>query len=231
MRKFCLKLTAALISVFCLWIIGCGDDDHGGEYIAQVSFQDADEDDMMTIDIARGVCDTQDLNMIDSDDLEDYTDVFADITLSVAAWGQGITITGYTLEYIPLISEDGNHNLVTPPALNNLVDRGANNLYIAPGESATFTITCLSSDQKEEYRNLIGWTFYQVDFDSDDPADGIDDSSNYFWAIDATVNPALSDLEVARYTIRIILHCRQDSGESEGIEIRRTVYFGNYNNC
>lgn len=231
MQRIFFSLTIALVSVFCLVLFGCGGDDHGGEYITQVSFQDADESDVMTIDIARGVCDVQDLGFIDADDLETYTDMFADITLAVADWAQGITLTGYSIEYIPLVSEDGTNTLVTPPTLNNLYAQGAYNVYIAPGETYTFTTTCFSVDQKEAYRNLIGWVQDSSNFDSDDPPDGVLDSTLYWWEIDPTVNPALSNLEVARYTFRIILHCRQDTGENVNIEIRRTVYLGNYDNC
>ena len=64
------------------------------------------------------------------------------------------------LEYIPLESEDGTGTIVMPPTLDSPL-RGGNFGYDIPsGGSASFEITCMSVDTKEEYRRKVGWLRY-----------------------------------------------------------------------
>jgi hypothetical protein len=230
MLRTAISIATTLIIAASLWIYGCGSsdllDEVGGRYTTSVVFTDAD-DETMTIDVARDECDDNATLSGGLDDLEVYTDVLADITITVAADAPGITITGYTLEYLGELSEDGTHTLVMPPTLNNLPDRGSNNLFIDSAASRTFTITCFSTDQKEDYRDLIGWTFYTTPIDED--GNGSFDYLFPYWAI--APGTIYEDLETSRYTIRITLHCTDEYGVDRDIEIRRTIYLGSYDNC
>lgn len=220
------KIIFTLFVICCLCLSGCGSDNYGGDYTAEIEFNDADDDGAMAIDIFQHMCDGTTFGNIA--EYEVIYDAFANITLSVSEFSPGITVNGYTIEYIPLYSEDGTHNLVLPPTLNSLTnDYGSNSLYIPPNSSYTFTTTCLSIDQKQEYANLIGWTEVYYPYDSD--ADGTNDSFIYYPSI--TAGTVYSNLAIARYTIRYIFRCTDDNGERRNIEARRTVYFGDYDHC
>ena len=197
MRKSFLKLTYILFTVCCICLFGCGEDDYGADYTSSVSFQDGDEEGVLTLDMYQSQCEAVDPASPFANVLEIFTDVFADIEITTAENVDGLTLNGYTIEYIPELSEDGTHTLILPPTLNSLVDKGSNNIYMPTNSTTSFTITCFSTDQKFDYATLmVGNT-----------------------------------LDVSRYTIRIILFCTADSGQKKSIEIRRTVYFGNYYRC
>lgn len=188
--------SVVLLSVFCLWFCGCGGDT-GGVYTTDVTFSDAKNDDVLSFDITRDIC-TPAAPPTPAV-LEDFTDVLANITLTVGENMPGITINSYSIEYLPLTSVDELSNPVTPPDLEPLIDQagsGSNNLHIETNSSVTFSIECLSISQKDEFSFLRGAATYS-----------------------------------ARYTIRIILHCTDDSGYNRNIEIRRTVYLDDYDNC
>ncbi len=152
MQNNIFKLTFVFFIVCCLFLVGCGDDNFQGDYATNISFQDGGEDSLLTFDMYRATpCDPADP---DSDD-EPFTDVLADIEITVTGDAPGLKLNGYTIEYIPELSEDGTHTLVMPPTLDNLYDMGSNNLYLPPNSTTTFTTTCFSIEQKEEYRLLI----------------------------------------------------------------------------
>ena len=73
---------------------------------------------------------------------------------------------------------------------------GFYNFYVPSGGSASFTITCLSTDSKAEFVN--NWPF---------------------------------PIAEARYNIRITLHFDTTEDLSETLELERTVYLSNYDNC
>ena len=133
MRSFNVKLWGC-IGIICVMamIIGCGGgdlmDETGQRYTASVAIQDLGEN-TLNIDVIQNFCDS---------DPEDYGDVSAEVSVGVSADALGITLQGYTIEYIPLESEDGSGNLVTPPALDGPLIGGNLGIDIASGSSATF---------------------------------------------------------------------------------------------
>ena len=144
-------LKAILIAVFCALFFGCGDtdllDQVGQRYTALISIQDNDEE-TLTVDVIQSYCD---------DDVEDYGPVSAEVTFAVDTDSPGITLENYTLEYIPLESEDGTGTLVMPPTLNSPLEGGNLGIDVSTGGSASFEITCMSTDTKQEYRLKAGW--------------------------------------------------------------------------
>ena len=191
MQSNFLKKTCLIFMICCLSIVGCGEDPPELEYLASMALSDNGENDTMTIDI----------NWVNpcpgGTDPEPFTDAFAEIELTTSETASGLTLKGYTIEYIPELSEDGTQTLVLPPTINNLVDSGSYTLYMPTNSTTSFTLTCFSINQKEALNTLR----------------------------------LATNFETMRYTVRIILYCEADSGQEKNIEVRRTVYFGDYSNC
>jgi hypothetical protein len=144
------------MGLFCSAIIlGCGSggdllDEPGQRYTANIAIKDLGEE-RLTVDVIQDYCES---------DWEDYGPAAAAVDFAVDANAPGITLIGYTLEYIPLESEDGTGTIVMPPTLDSPL-RGGNLGYDIPsGGSASFDITCMSVDTKEEYRRKAGYLFY-----------------------------------------------------------------------
>ena len=156
MKRIMTTIQAFLLIILLVGVSSCGNDTLGNFYSTSVTFSDGALTDTLTLDIAKDMCSTTKTG--DLPKYEKYTDVFANITVSVASSMPGLTINGYTIDYIPQSSEDGTHALVMPPTLDSLTDQGSNNIHIATNSSATFQTTCFSTGQKAEYRKLIGWT-------------------------------------------------------------------------
>lgn len=155
MQVFNVKLWGC-IGIFCVvaMIIGCGSgdllDEPGQRYTASIAIKDLDEE-TLTIDVIQSFCD-----MV----VEDFGDATASVKIGVSTNAAGITMQGYTIEYIPLESEDGTGTLVIPPTLDGPLHGGNLGIDIASGGSAAFEITCMSIDTKEEYRIKAGWLYY-----------------------------------------------------------------------
>lgn len=178
---------------------GCAASQIASEVQVDVLFQDAGLSDETSFDVVQTQC-TEDATG-DSPLWETFTDVFAQITLTVPVTLPGLTLNGYSIEYIPQLSEDGSQNMVLPPALSGLTDYGSVSIHFPASAVSTFTITCFTVDQKAEYRNLI-------------------ESESTF-----------SELLIAGYTIKITLQCTDDKGNENNLEISRKVYLGDYDNC
>lgn len=190
------SLSIMLLSVICLCLYGCGGDTRG-VYTTDVSFLDADNDDVLGFDVFMDICTAA--TATEPAEMETYTDVIANITLSVGDGMPGITVNSYSVNYIPLTSVDSGSNPVTPPSLEPLTDNAASgsyNTHIETNSTESFPIECFTVSQKAEYRNLMGAATY-----------------------------------TSRYTVRIVLHCTDDSGYDRDIEIRRTILLANYDNC
>jgi hypothetical protein len=212
------NITKALLLLIITGVLAsCGGNDLGNFYSASVSFKDMDTKDILTIDIAQDQCDYVAAGTAHK--IEDFYDATAEITVAVADGMPGLTINNYRIDYIPVGSEDGTHNVVTPPALNSITGQGLN-LHIDTASTTTFTIPCFSTDQKEEYRSLIGWSQITVVAGA---------TSQDVWYIPA--GAAYPNLEVALYTFRITLHCTDDSGSDRDIVVMSTLYLGDYDNC
>lgn len=236
-------ISVIMLSVICVSFYGCGGDT-GGFYTTQVSFTDGIEN-TIAIDVIANTCGTYKEGEKPKD--EKFYDVIANITLTVAKDMPGLTIRGYSTSYIPLMSATGevagvpaSGGMMMPPALQPLTDQGANNIHIASNSSYTFTILCFSKDQKQEYRDIIEWTIGEIEYvtPGNDGPDGLPDTDDDVdpvilyegdWFIPGT--SPYAGLGVSRYTFRIVLHCTDDSGADRDIEILKTVYLGEYNNC
>ena len=155
MRPFNVKLLCCM-GLFCSAIIlGCGSggdllDEPGQRYKANIAIKDLEEE-RLTVDVIKDYCES---------DWEDYGPASAAVEFAVDANAPGITLTGYTLEYFPLESEDGTGTIVMPPTLDSPLRGGNLGIDIASGGSASFDITCISVDTKQEYRRKVGWLYY-----------------------------------------------------------------------
>lgn len=139
--------TLLFLTMFCFWFSGCGDDEPLGLYTTDVTFTDNGAATLTIDTFFTNPCPG-------TTDPEPYTPVLANITLKVAAGLPGLTIQGYTLAYVPLPSEDGTHTLVMPPTLDSPLTGGTDSITVPSGSSTTFSITCFSIGQKDEYRAL-----------------------------------------------------------------------------
>ncbi len=138
-----------------LWISGCGGsddllDEPGQRYRATIAIKDLDEE-TLSVDIIQSWCDSE---------AEDYGPASAAVSFTVDANAPGITLQEYILEYIPLESEDGTGTIVLPPFLDSPLRGGNLGIDIQSGGTASFDITCMSVDTKEEYRTKVGWLYY-----------------------------------------------------------------------
>lgn len=145
------KLSSSLILIVMLFGVvsifgGCGDSDILDEpedsYIYSMELMDNDTEGTLTVDIVQVDCDG-------NGTFEDYTDLFAILTVSVAETATGISLDHYRIEYIPLASADSNGNLVTAPTVGSPLV-GYANVDIASGETGTFTITFMTVDTKSQ---------------------------------------------------------------------------------
>jgi hypothetical protein len=197
----CIGILAVLAAIF----VGCGSgndllDEVGQRYTASVEIEDNGEG-TLTVDIAQDMCDS---------DWEDYGPAIANVTIAAATDAPGITLQSYTIEYIPQLSPNSLNVLVMPPDLADGFT-GSYSVDIAPGGSSTFSLTCISSDTKEEYRTKAGWTV--VD----------NRPTEYYW-----VKP---QLEEGRYTIRFTFNFLNTEGQTETITKDATVWLGDFDNC
>lgn len=155
MRSFNVKLWGC-IGTICVvaMIIGCGGgdllDETGQRYSASIAIKDLGEE-TLTVDVIQSYCDS---------DVEDYGDATAAVSVTVSEDALGITLESYSIEYIPLESEDGTGTIVMPPTLDGPLTGGNSGIDIGSGGSEDFTITCLSTDTKEEFRIKNGWLYY-----------------------------------------------------------------------
>jgi hypothetical protein len=191
-------------------IVGCGSggdllDEVGQRYTATLEIEDFAGLDL-AIDIAQDDCDA---NATTTDDFEEYGPAIANIDISVSSDAPGITLQSYSIQYIQLPSEDGTGTIVTPPDLDDPLP-GFYNIDIPSGGSATFPLTCMSVDTKEEYRLKLGWTEFN-------------DGNLRFW-----VSPGLDE---GRYTIRFTFTFMNTEGHTETIVRDATVWLGDFDNC
>lgn len=141
-------MAAAVFGVF-----GCSSssdplDEIGQRYTASIAIQDLDEE-TLTVDVIQSSCEGE---------AEDYGPASAAVSFSVVDENAlGITLKGYSLEYIPLESEDGTGAVVMPPTLDGPLNGGNLGIDIEAGGSAEFEITCMSTETKEEFRRKNGW--------------------------------------------------------------------------
>lgn len=211
MRPFNVKLLGCigLFTIFTMIIGGCGSgndllDPVGQRYTASIEIQDFAEFDL-AVDAVQDNCE---MDATADDDWEDFGPAIANVTVAVDSDAPGITLQSYTIEYIPQLSPNGTTTEM-PPALEDPLP-GAYNIDIASGNSATFSLTCVSVDTKVEYRDKVGWTWFN-------------NGTVRYW-----VPPSL---EEGRYTIRFTFTFLNTEGHTEVITKNATVWFGNFDNC
>ena len=164
MRPFNVKLLCCIgLLAGLAVVIGCGAggdllDETGQRYTANIAIQELDEE-TLSVDVIQDFCDT---------DVEDYGPASAAVNFAVDVNAPGITLQNYTIEYIPLPSEDGTGTIVMPPTLDSPLTGGNLGIDIVSGGTAAFEITCISVDTKEEYRRKVGWVYYP-----EDPINGV----------------------------------------------------------
>ena len=212
MRQAAKTLGIILLVLGSVWIYGCGSgsdllDEQNSRYTASLSVDDQ-TDTEFSIDIAQDDCD---LNATTTGDTEDYFPAIGEITVTVGADAPGITLQSYEIEYIPRLSEDGTHNLVMPPVLDDPLP-ASYNVYIPTASTVVFSLTAISVDTKEEYRNLTGWTLF-------------------FDAVTGALYWVPPNLDEARYTVRFTLHFKDENSEDRTITVEQTVWFGDFDNC
>ena len=153
MQRIAIMLGLGLLIAAGIWLSGCGTsdllDEKGQRYQANIQILDLDEA-TTGVDVVQDFCDT---------DVEDYGPATVAVEFALSEDAPGITLVGYTLEYIPLESADGNDQIVMPPDLESPLRGGNLGIDIPAGGSAEFEITCISVDTKEEYRRNIGWLY------------------------------------------------------------------------
>lgn len=134
-----------ILSVFCLWISGCGDDISGGLYDTSVSFSDNGEEGSLTFDVNQRICKAGTIGPPPTDPvIEDFTDVFAEITIDVEEGMPGVTVNSYSIDYEPI-------DMVW--SIDSI--EGLTHYYIGSSTSGSFTITCMSIEQKLAIDALI----------------------------------------------------------------------------
>lgn len=218
-----------ILSVFCLWISGCGDDISGGLYDTSVSFSDNGEEGSLTFDVDQRICKAGTAGPPPTAPvIEDFTDVFANITIDVEEGMPGITVNSYTISYQPMETVDLLGSTVTPPPIASLDGdlQGSTHYYIGTGSTGTFPITCMSIQQKNNFNYQTSLDIYDINgnLTPDSEPDGFPDG-------DGIVDPPYTYISNFRCTIIITLHCTDDNGYNRDLEIRRTIYLGSYDNC
>ena len=145
-----------LLLIICLFLGACGASDVSNEerdYWASMITEDA-------FDTTRDIDLTQDPDCNDDGTLNDpepFTNVSADITISVSDTGLPIRVESYSVDFLPMQSVDGTGNPVTPPSLTSYADAMLNCDWIDTGTSYTISaITVLTVDTKAEY--LAKWS-------------------------------------------------------------------------
>lgn len=234
------RILIIMLSILCVSFYGCGGDT-GGLYSVSVNFKDSKNENTLTVDIAQDACGTYEVAGLFPPQDEFYTDAFANITIKVLAGMPGLTIRGYTIAYMPLISANGLGNMISPPTINDLTDQGSINIHIPTNSTSTFTIPCLTMDQKEDVVRILGWTWDErvaeiVPGDPDPDGDPLTDDAepdeikySRFWI--PAAGGTYIDLDICRYTIHIILHCEDASGASRDITVSKSLNLGDYDNC
>jgi hypothetical protein len=201
MQRTILSGILALAMMFCFWFYGCGDtdllDELNQRYTASMSIEDAG-DSTMTIDVVQNLdCD----GAANTTDPEFFTDVFANITISIESGAPGLTLEGYTIDFIPLRSDNDSGTYYLPPDIPDVDDPGSNTFSISSGSSGTFTTTCMTLSAKGGYLALIA------------------------------ADPNFNQGDYIRYTIRFTLFFIDEYDNDRVIEVERTIELGNYDNC
>jgi hypothetical protein len=151
MRLF--NLDNKLFLPICLMFItllplGCGEsdlfDEQGGRYVFDLIITDGDESNTQDIDLTRDDdCDDDGT----PDDPELYTQVYGDITVSVAPDAPGLTLLRYTVNYYPAPSLDDNGVWQNPPPIPSQSPLITSE-FVDSGQTGTQRIIIMTFDTK-----------------------------------------------------------------------------------
>lgn len=145
-----------LLLIICLFLWACGASDVSNEerdYWASMTVEDAYE-------TTRDIDVTQDQDCNDdgnTNDPEPFTNVGADIMITVNDTGLPIRVLSYTVDFLPLQSVDDAGNPIMPPPLSSYSGPNLNSDWIDTGTSYTISgITVLTVSTKAEY--FLKWS-------------------------------------------------------------------------
>jgi hypothetical protein len=203
MQKAANKLKIVLILFLVgLWCYSCGTGDFLDEtnlrYQIDVEFADGGDEATLSADIHWNDDCNGDGNTTDP---EDFTDLIANIEITVDENAPGLTMTGYRVSFEPLTTVDTSGNIIQPPDMPTPYT-GSYDVDIPSNSIVSFWITCMEIDMK-----LYMETFM--------PACTIVGCPDYIY----------------RYQITIRMDFIDEYLESRDFTIRRTIYFGRYNKC
>lgn len=178
---------------------GCGTgdvlDENNQRYMTYVTFTDAEQDEILEVDILQDLDCDGDGNFTNIDGFEDMTDLLANITITVPEGSPGITMTGYKISFEPNRTVDSVGNVIMPPDMPTTY-QGVYTLDIPSDSEASFWITCMEMDMKDYMASFL------TPFDW------------YF-----------------RYTVTIRLDFVDEYDQGRDMTLKRTLYFGIYDNC
>lgn len=133
---------------------------------------------------------------------ETCTDLFADIRVEVPEGSPGLQMTGYKISFKPLRSYDLNNNAIIPPSVATY--HGSYSVVIPTESEVEFRITCM----EYEYKLYLGNTMPPCSV----PGDPCDDFTY-------------------RYEVTIRMDFVDEYGQGRDLTVKRTLYFGRYDNC
>ncbi len=170
MQRAAIKVKTAIIILFMVLLFcGCGSEDVLDEtnqrYKTDVSFSDAENEDILGVDVVY----TNDCNGdLVPDDPETWTDLYANITITIdSATTPGLDMESYEVSFRPLRSYDTNGNAITPPSVGTYY--GEYDVNIPTLFEVSFWITCMEMSLKDYIGSFItnlDWEFrYEVTID------------------------------------------------------------------
>ncbi len=214
------KVTVIMMVLGLMLIYGCGSsdllDETGQRYTATIAIQDLDKE-TLTVDAFRSSCDGEP---------EPYGPVSAAVTFTVNdTEAAGITLTNYVIEYTPLPSEDGVSGIVMPPTLDSPLYGGNLGIDILPGESASFDITCMSTDTKEEYRVKLGWILCSDDVTCNADLTTLDAAIT---SMENAIIATLANLASAATQAEVELYTDLYNSQTEALNLLEAQYYTLY---
>jgi hypothetical protein len=197
MQRAANKIAVVIILLLIgIWFYGCGTgdilDENNQRYQTTVSFSDAEEDEILAIDIVYDQDCDGDGNLTDP---ETFTDMYANILITSEEDAPGLTMTGYKVSFAGVREVDTVGNVIAPPDMPTTY-QGDFSIDIPPNSEVSFWLTCMEIDMK-----IYMGTFLTA-FDN-----------------------------IFRYTVTIRMDFVDEYGQGRDITVKRTLYFGWYNNC
>jgi len=207
------KVIIPLIILGTMWLSACGGggsdgplDEVGQRYTASLFVLDNDES-VIQIDMIQSDCDGEP---------EEYSDTLAEVDISLSADAPGITLKRYTIDYEPLENEFSGGSYYSPELISSPIV-GYATFSLGSGGSGTIgEFTFIAIEIKDKFAIEMGWLTESV------PGSGVYDIYD---------PPGLGEPRGARYNVVMRLVFEDITGNEKVINVERTVYFRNYDNC